>query len=233
MSADRQTARPAGRTLVLLGGGGHAAVVADAARAAGWSVAGYLDDAGGSRGPESTAPLPWLGRIDDLKAVLASLEPGAAAHAAIGDARCRRRWHDSIAPASAAAVVHPSAVVSPSAVIEAGSFIGPLGVVNARTRVGRGVIVNSGAIVEHDCDLGAFCHVASGSILAGGVAVGEGALIGAGSAVLPGVRIGDRATLGAGAVADKDLPEGVSATGVPARVRTASALTQEPVPGSR
>ena len=63
--------------------------------------------------------------------------------------------------------------------------------------------------------------------------MGEGALIGAGSAVLPGVRIGDRATLGAGAVADKDLPEGVTATGVPARVRAASALTQEPVPGSR
>ena len=96
MSAARHTARPAGRTLVLLGGGGHAAVVADAARAAGWSVAGYLDDAGGSRGPESTAPLPWLGRIDDLKAVLASLEPGAAAHAGAKAPRPCRGWGGSM-----------------------------------------------------------------------------------------------------------------------------------------
>ncbi len=234
MTADRQTSGPGRKILLLLGGGGQAAVVADAARAAGWSLAGYLDDAGAAPGPASRTPLPWLGRIGDLNAVLSSLEPGTAVHAAIGGAACRRRWHDSIAPAPAPAIIHPTAVVSPSATIGAGAFVGPLVVVNARARLGAGVIVNSGAIVEHDCDLGPFCHVAPGSILAGGVAVGEEALIGAGSTVLGGVRIGDRATLGAGAVAADDLPDGMTAIGVPARVTDASAaLAQEPVPGGR
>ena len=202
-------------TLLLLGGGGHAAVVADAASAAGWSIAGYLDNDDTTNALQDLG-LMRLGGIADLKDALGALDRTAAAHAAVGDGDLRRQWLDRAGDAIAEAIVHPSAVVSPSAILEAGSFIGPRAIVNARAVVRRGAIVNSGAIVEHDCEVGRYSHIAPGAVLGGGAQIGPGALIGMNAAVLPGLRVGGGATLGAGAVAVGDIPPGVTAVGVPA-----------------
>jgi sugar O-acyltransferase (sialic acid O-acetyltransferase NeuD family) len=202
-----------------LGGGGHAAVVADAALAAGWTVEGFLDD-DSDETRARPAGLERLGAVRDLATILAGTSKagsGPVGHAAVGAPDLRRRWIEALGDAVAAAIIHPSAVVSSSAVLAEGTFIGPLAVVNARARVGRGAIVNSGAIVEHDCTLGPFCHVAPGATLAGGSAVGSDAVVGINAAVLPGVQVGDSATLGAGAVAASDVPDGVTAVGIPAR----------------
>ena len=48
--------------------------------------------------------------------------------------------------------------------------------------------------------------------------VGDNVWLGAGVIVCPGVTIGDDTVVGAGAVVTRDLPAGVVAMGVPARV---------------
>lgn len=53
----------------------------------------------------------------------------------------------------------------------------------------------------------------------GPVEIGAQVLIGANATILPGVRIGDGAIVGAGAVVTGDIPAGVLAAGVPARVK--------------
>lgn len=52
----------------------------------------------------------------------------------------------------------------------------------------------------------------------GGVEIGANVLIGANSTVLPGVWIGEGAQIGAGSLVNRDIPPGVLAAGVPARV---------------
>jgi len=52
----------------------------------------------------------------------------------------------------------------------------------------------------------------------GAVEIGAGVLIGANSTILPGVRIGAGAEVGAGSLVNRDVPPGVLAAGVPARV---------------
>lgn len=215
----------AARTVILMGGGGHASVVADAVLARGWSVIGIVDDADSSsaksraRQVKQSSEFRRLGSVADLNAVLKSQPRDVIVHAAVGDTALRQRWLAIIDELGACAdpIVHPSAVISPSAVIDKGVFVGPLAVINAAARIGRGAIVNSGAIIEHDCVLSEFCHVAPGAVLAGNVTVGEASLIGAGAAVKPGIRIGASVTIGLGAAVVSDVPDGVTAVGVPAQ----------------
>lgn len=213
------------KTMILFGGGGHAAVVTESARAAGFVVLGFLSDPTADGHDANAAEetevmgLKRLGSIADFTKVLA-IHRHANGHAAIGDPSLREKWLDMMQAKDVPLppVIHPTAAVSGSAKIADGAFIGPNAVVNARAVIGRGVIVNSGAIIEHDCVLEPFCHVASGCALAGGVKIGARTLIGTGAVVIPLVMIGSNCTLAAGAVAIADVPDGAMAMGVPARV---------------
>lgn len=204
------------QSLILLGGGGHAAVVAETAKAAGFVVLGFLDDAAPVNPDSPIIGFKYLGPIAALPRAMTD-HRHAFFHAAVGDNALRSRWIELPAPRGTPAIIHPSAIISPTAKIEEGAFIGPRAIINARAVVKRGAIVNSGAIVEHDCVLEPFCHCAPGSVLAGNVRVGRFALVGAGAVLIPGVSVGEGATLGAGAVAISDVPANATAIGVPAK----------------
>lgn len=203
----------AGR-IVLVGAGGHAAVVAEAAALAGFVVAGFFDDDPGAALRAVAPEARRLGAIAD-----APRGDPAPLIVALGDLSLRRRVIRALAEAGApigCAVAHPRAFVSPSAALEAGVFVGPGAVVHSRASVGPHVILNSACVLEHDCRVGENAHIAPGAVLGGGVVIGDDALIGLGARVLPGLRIGARATVGAGAVVIRDVGVGETAVGVPA-----------------
>ena len=68
-------------------------------------------------------------------------------------------------------------------------------------------IINTGAIVEHDCKIGSFSHIVIGSVLCGRVTVGEHTLIGANSTVIWERKIGYCCIIGAGVTIRKDVEE--------------------------
>ena len=86
------------------------------------------------------------------------------------------------------------------------------------TQMGRCVIVNTGATVDHDCVLGDFVHVAPGVHLCGNVHVGHSTIVGVGSCARPGVKIGSNTVIGAGSVIVSDIPSNVVAFGNPCKV---------------
>ena len=172
--------------------------------------------------------------LDDDRALWATLVLGAPVEAgldrlashpgeavlAIGNNQVRRALAEAwkAAKVAWARVVHPSAVVSPSATVEPGAVILAGAVVNTQAFVGEHVIINSGAIVEHDCVLKAYASISPGVCMGGRVEIGEAAFLATGVSVAPRVRIGAGTVVGAGAVVLGDLPDGVLAYGVPARV---------------
>lgn len=200
------------KPIIILGGGGHAAVVAEAALAAGLKLLGYCAD---DKSKNAPADLSWLGTIRDARE-LAS-KHGAMIHAAVGDSKLRRKWVESMPSVDAATIIHPRAIVSTSAIIHAGTFISAGAVTNARAVIERGVIINTSVVVEHDCEIGEFTHIAPGAVLAGGVAVGRNVLIGAGAVVIPHKRIGSGVTVGAGAAVTENVADDLTVAGVPAR----------------
>ena len=120
------------------------------------------------------------------------------------------------------AIVHPSAVVDASVQMSHGTVVFAGAVVQTGTRLGHHAIVNTSASVDHDSRIGDFVHLTPGVHLAGDVTVEEGGFLGVGACVVPGKRIGSWSSIGAGGVVIRDIPDAVTAVGVPARALTRS-----------
>lgn len=204
--------------LILVGGGEHARVVAEAVRsaAAPRRVLGFVAP---EPSPATTERLgiPWLGGDEALAA-----HPGALAVLAVGMTgdRARRAALASRLDALVAGwatVVHAAAWVSPTATLGPGAVVMAGAVVQTGARVGAHCVVNSGAVVEHDVELGDHVQVAPGAVVGGGAVIGAGAYLGLGARVRDHVRIGAGAFVGMGAVVVGDVESEKRVMGVPAR----------------
>lgn len=204
--------------LIIVGASGHARVALDIALAGGRRVVGFVDHA---RSPgELVDDVPVLAREpEDCRELLGG---DVDWFVAIGDNRTREalfarlRVYTGREPVN---LVHPSAVLSSRIEIGRGVFVAPGAIGNTGSRFGDGVILNTGASLDHDGLLDDFAQVSPGCRLAGNVKVGRRGFLGTGVSVIPGVSIGADAVVGAGAVVVRDVPAGVLALGVPARVK--------------
>ncbi|CAM3389462.1 NeuD/PglB/VioB family sugar acetyltransferase [Aequorivita lipolytica] len=135
----------------------------------------------------------------------------------IGNNRIRKEVSKRL-PSNFGLLVHRTASVSSWASVGAGTTVMAKVVINACANIGKHCIINSAAVIEHDCILEDFVHISPNASLAGGVRVGEGTHIGIGACVLPEIKIGKWATIGAGAVIIKDVPDGAVVVGNPGKV---------------
>jgi len=203
------------RSLLVLGAGGHARVVAEVAHAYG-GTAGFfervtfLDD--NPAHPGVIGPLERC-REDGLRAGY------GLAVVAIGQSHHRLSWLERLEELGyhCPPLIHPTAWVSPSAQLGSGTVVMPQAAVMAGAQLGRGCIVNTSASIDHDCVLADGVHCCPGSHLAGAVQVGARSWIGIGSSVIQGLTIGVDVTVGAGAAVVHDLVDEITAVGVPAR----------------
>lgn len=193
--------------VLVIGAGGHAKEVICTVKACGRGVLAVDDD-----------PEKWGSDVLGVNVSAIDERRGNSAIIAIGN-NARRKERATGLHFRWETIVHPAAWVAPSAKVGRGSVVFAGAVVQPDVVIGDHVIVNSGATISHDCVIGDFAHIASGAHLAGGVQVGEGAFIGIGSSVIQRVRIGSWTTVGAGAAVIENLPDGVVAVGVPARIR--------------
>ncbi len=105
--------------------------------------------------------------------------------------------------------------IGPFVEIQRGCIIGSNCKIQSHTFICDLVIMEDGVFVGHGVT---FCNDKRPPFeRMGSVLVMEGAAIGSGATILPGVTIGKNAMIGAGAVVTKDVPDGVTVVGNPAR----------------
>ena len=205
--------------LIVWGASGHARVVADIVRTAGtYEIAGFLDDQHPQRAGERFEGAPILGGRD----CLAAQHDRGVANVIIAFGHCPSRLAAARFAVQCgfalAKAIHPSAIIAASARIGAGTVVAANAVVNPAAVIGENVIVNTSASVDHDCILEDGVHLSPGVRLAGNVRIGAASWIGIGATVIDGRTVGSNTIVGAGAVVIDDVPSGVVAFGVPARV---------------
>ena len=93
-----------------------------------------------------------------------------------------------------------------------GCLVGPGSV------LGDHVTVRMGTIISHDVILEDRVYISPGVCVCGTTTLREGCDIGAGVTIMPYLTIGKNTIVGAGAVVTQDLPDNVTAVGVPAKV---------------
>jgi sugar O-acyltransferase (sialic acid O-acetyltransferase NeuD family) len=207
------------RPILIVGAGGHGAVLADALLAAGEPVIGMTDRASALHDTQ-VCGVRVIGDDSALSAYAPLSVFLVNGIGTVGSPRDAARWTRQRALADAgwefASVRHPSAVISRFAAIANGAQLMAGCVVQVGATVGVGAIVNSAAVIEHGTTIGAWSHVAPGAVVCGDVSVGQRSLIGAGAVVRQGIAIGDDCVIAAGAVVVRDVASGSLVRGVPA-----------------
>lgn len=203
---------------VIIGAGGHGKVVLDVLQCEGkHRVVGFLD-ADASLHGSAVAGVQVMGGINQLLKLKQQKVRGAII--AIGDNRVRQQYAREAIEAGLELLtaIHPSATVARTATIGKNVVIAAKAVVCPDAKIGDSTIVNTAAVVDHECVVEEAVHIAPGALLAGRVKIEESAFIGMGACILQCLSVGARTVVGAGAVVRADLPAGVTAVGVPARI---------------
>lgn len=206
--------------VILWGGTGQAKVTRPIIEYYGARVVAVFDDT-----PNLSAPFPdvdiyrgWEGfqtwiKGQDRKEIGFCI--------AIGNphGRVRLNFHDRLVAEGLqpVTIAHPTAWIADNAIIGLGTQILAGAIVEAEVRIGRQCIINTKAVVDHESILEDGAELAPGATLCGLVHVGVNGWVCAGATVLPRKKIGADAIVGAGAVVNRDVPDGVTVVGVPAK----------------
>lgn len=196
--------------IFIYGAGGHAKAVMEMVQALGaFRIAGIVDDNASLTGT-SVLGIPVLGTREILPELYArGFRMAANGVGGIINIGIRVSLFELLAGYGFACPIlcHPRASIEASAQVFEGVQVFANAYVGSSAVLHEKCMINTGAIISHDCEIGSFAHIAPGALLAGQVRVGEKALVGMGVTTAIGIKIGPAARIGNGAILLADVPE--------------------------
>lgn len=200
---------------ILIGGGGHALSLLETLSDYS-QIAGYAD-----MQPSKDMPILYLGTDAD---VLAKYKPEeydiqvTLVYTSEVNLQLRKRILERYKSYHSHTFVASTALVTRNTNLGEGCVVMEKAVVN-RSTIGKNTVINTGAIIEHNCTIGNNCFIGPGAVLCGGVRVGDNTFIGAGSVVRDDVSIASDCTVGMGSLVTKSITEAGVYHGQPAKSR--------------
>ncbi len=212
------------KNLLVLGGAGFAREVAwlvsdiNQVKVPVWNIIGFWEgDEKESSSGATINGIPLL-NTSEIKKFL----PDLSAIVAISNPAIRQRAVKQAEKLGCvfATLIHPSVRYDHKTItIGQGSIICAGSLLSVNVSIGSHVVVNWHCTIGHDSILHDFVTVSPGCRISGHTSINPGSYIGAGAVTIEGHTIGKNSIIGAGAVVATDIPDNVTAVGVPARVR--------------
>ena len=205
--------------MLLYGASGHAKVIVDILnQMKSVKIIGVID-AVLPKGA-SFCDIPILGNDDMAKEILLK-HPETQCFVAIGDNWIRNKVVEQIRSFQPSVkfvnAIHPRAIIAANVKLGEGICVMAGAVVNPFSEISDFVIVNTNSSIDHDCVLCQYCSIAPRAALGGGVVVNDYSAISIGASIKHGVKIGAHAVVGAGAVVLKNIEDNAVYYGVPAK----------------
>ena len=200
------------KQLIVLGFGGHARSVADVAIAMVYETLVFVDEH--AREGEMYLDFPVL------KSFTPHDSKAWCAFPASGNGLVRQAQTKLIEQQGwqLVSLLAPSATLGVGCAVSDGVFVGQQTHIGPMAKVGRGSIINTGAVVEHECSVGEWAHVSVNATMAGRSRLGDFSMLGAGATVIDGLSVAGHVTVGAGAVVHKPIDVAGVYVGVPSRL---------------
>lgn len=204
------------KSVFIFGYSGHSYVVIESLIDAGYLIAGYFDYQKAGKNPYN---LEYLGFEKNIN--IKSIVQDSLVFPSIGENTIREKlvvFFDTHNLMQFVAI-DPTAHVSKSSILGLSTYIGKNVTVNAQSRLGKGVILNTNCVVEHECTVGDYVHIAPSGVLCGNVSIGKSSFVGANSVVKQNTLVTDHVTIGAGSVVITNINQKGTWVGNPAKIK--------------
>ena len=190
------------KKIILIGGGGFSAEVAEVAELNNYKVLGYVDK------QKTSSSLAYLGKPSDI---IPKTDNSVFFFPAFGaiDRKTINSRADSLSDYTTLnipSLVSPYAIVSKNVKIAKGVFIAHGVILNSEALVGDFSIINSAAVIGHNVNLENNVVISGNAFIGGGCNVGERTLIGPGALILQSLNIGSEVIISIGSVIGRNVP---------------------------
>ena len=200
--------------LGIYGSGGAGKIVKDiAVEQNQWEEVVFIDDTVSADVYKGVRRMPFSilceeFRVNEIEIIIA-----------LGEPKYKIMIYDKIKKAgyNLGNVIHRTALVSKEAVLGKGVFINAGAVISADAVIEDNVSIEEYSIVSHESIVHAHAQISAFVMISGHCEVGEGTYIGVNVPVKEKVKIGAHSVVGMGSVVLRDIPDGVTAMGNPAK----------------
>tara|TARA_R110000751_G_scaffold210384_1_gene314119 strand:+ start:33518 stop:34207 length:690 start_codon:yes stop_codon:yes gene_type:complete len=206
--------------ILIIGASGHAKVIVDIIEKQNkYRIQGFLDTY--RRKGEKLFNYPILGTEDDLRDIVEKHNIYGC-FIAIGDNYTRKVMAEKITSFNPEIkfinAIHPTAILGKKVKLGNGIAIMAGVIVNSDSRIGNFCILNTNSFLEHDGAMHNYSSISSGVKTGGNLTLMECSSICIGATILENIIIENDTVIGAGALVNKNIPSLVVAYGVPAKI---------------
>lgn len=187
--------------IILVGGGGHCRSVIDVIETENrYEIAGILDKE--ELIGQKVLSYPIIASDNNIETVLKTCTNFLITVGHIKSSVVREKLFNTIKEKGGhfPVIISPKAHVSKHACLSEGTVVMHHALVNTLAITGKNCIINTGAVLEHDVQVGDHCHISTGAYINGECKIGNGTFVGSNATTVQTIQVGEQNVIAAGAV---------------------------------